>query len=211
LVDQDSNKIRLLIVDDHHIVRRGLAALINIEPDMTVVGEAGDGRQAIQLFKEHRPDVVLMDLRMPVMSGVDSIDAIRSEWPAARIIVLTTYDGDEDIYRALQAGASGYLLKELFSEELLGAIRAVHGGRRWVPQAVAERLAGRVGSPDLTARELEVLMLIVKGNTNREIASALAISEATVKTHVNNILGKLGVTDRSKAATLAVQRGIVHL
>ena len=205
------NKINLLVADDHNIVRSGLAALINSEADMAVVAEATNGEQAIDLFKQHRPDVALMDLRMPVVSGVDAIIAIRKDFPTARIIVLTTYDGDEDIYRALQAGASGYLLKGMLAEELLEAIRAVHAGLRRIPSAVAERLAIRMGGPGLTARELDVLALIVRGNSNKEIAATLTISEATVKSHINNILSKLGASDRTQAATMAIQRGIIHL
>ena len=205
------NKIKLLVADDHNIVRSGLTALINSENDMTVVAEATNGQQAVDLFKQHRPDVAIMDLRMPILGGVDAIIAIRKEFPAARIVVLTTYDGDEDIYRALQAGASGYLLKGMLAEELLEAIRAVNAGLRRIPAAVAERLAVRMGGPGLTSRELDVLALIVKGNSNKEIAAALTISEATVKTHINNILSKLGASDRTQAATMALQRGIIHL
>ena len=205
------NKIKLLVADDHNIVRSGLTALINSENDMTVVAEATNGQQAIDLFKQHRPDVAIMDLRMPILGGVDAIIAIRKEFPTARIVVLTTYDGDEDIYRALQAGASGYLLKGMLAEELLEAIRAVNAGLRRIPAAVAERLAVRMGGPGLTSRELDVLALIVKGNSNKEIAAALTISEATVKTHINNILSKLGASDRTQAATMALQRGIIHL
>jgi len=211
LTQGSPNKIKLLVADDHNIVRSGLTALINSEADMTVAAEATNGQQAIDLFKQHRPDVTIMDLRMPVLGGVDAIIAIRKEFPTARIIVLTTYDGDEDIYRALQAGASGYLLKGMLAEELLEAIRAVHSGLRRIPAAVAERLAVRMGGPGLTSRELDVLALIVKGNSNKEIASALTISEATVKTHINNILSKLGASDRTQAATMALQRGIIHL
>jgi two-component system NarL family response regulator len=211
LTANSPNKIKLLVADDHNIVRSGLTALINSESDMTVVAQATNGQQAVDLFKQHRPDVSLMDLRMPVVGGVDAIIAIRKEFPTARIIVLTTYDGDEDIYRALQAGASGYLLKGMLAEELLEAIRAVHSGLRRIPAAVAERLAVRMGGPGLTARELDVLALIVKGNSNKEIAAALTISEATVKTHINNILSKLGASDRTQAATMALQRGIIHL
>jgi len=211
LTQGSPNKIKLLVADDHNIVRSGLTALINSEADMTVAAEATNGQQAIDLFKQYRPDVTIMDLRMPVLGGVDAITAIRKEFPTARIIVLTTYDGDEDIYRALQAGASGYLLKGMLAEELLEAIRAVHSGLRRIPAAVAERLAVRMGGPGLTSRELDVLALIVKGNSNKEIASALTISEATVKTHINNILSKLGASDRTQAATMALQRGIIHL
>lgn len=203
--------MRIMVVDDHQIVRQGLVALINSEPGMTVVAEAADGGQAVELHRQHRPDITLMDLRLPVLSGVEAITAIRREHPAARIIVLTTYDGDEDIYRALQAGAQSYLLKDMFSEELLEAIRTVHAGLRRLPNVIAARLAERMNTQALTARELEVLKLIVKGRSNKEIGSDLSISEATVKTHINNILSKLGVTDRTQAATTALQRGIVHL
>jgi two-component system NarL family response regulator len=211
LTQSGPNKIKLIVADDHNIVRSGLTALINSENDMTVVAEATNGQQAIDLFKKHRPDVTLMDLRMPILGGVDAITSIRKDYPTARIIVLTTYDGDEDIYRALQAGASGYLLKGMLAEELLEAIRAVHAGLRRIPAAVAERLAVRMGGPGLTSRELDVLALIVKGNSNKEIAATLNISEATVKTHINNILSKLGASDRTQAATMALQRGIIHL
>ncbi len=202
--------IRILVVEDHNVVRQGLVALVKTVPDMTVVAEASDGKQAIELFREHNPDVTIMDLRLPVMSGVDAIKAIRQEFPAARIIVLTTFDGDEDIYRALQAGARGYLLKDMFGEELMDAIRTVHAGKTRIPPAVAQRLAERMGGPSLTARELGVLKLIVAGKSNKEIGKELEISEATVKTHINSILSKLAVSDRTQAATTALQRGIVH-
>ena len=207
----NQNTIRILIVDDHPVVREGLAAMVNRQSDMLVAAEAGDGRKAVDLFREHSPDVTLMDLRLPVMSGVDAITAIRKESPSARIIVLTTYDGDEDIYRALQAGAQGYLLKDMFREELVEAIRAVHSGLRRIPTSVAAKLADRMGGSQLTARELEVLKLMARGKSNREVASELAITEGTVKGHVNNILSKLGVGDRTQAVTSALQRGIVHL
>lgn len=200
-----------MVVDDQAVVRQGFVALINTVPDMAVIVEATTGQQAVELYREHRPDVTLMDLRMPGTSGVEAITIIRREFPAARIIVLTTYDGDEDIYRSLQAGAQGYLLKDVFFEDLEAAIRAVHAGQRRIPAAIAERLAGRMGGSELTGRELEVLAEIVRGLSNKEIAAALKISEATVKSHINNILSKLGVTDRTQAATTALQRGIVHL
>jgi DNA-binding NarL/FixJ family response regulator len=203
--------IRILIVDDHPIVRQGFAGLIATDPKLSVVAEAGDGRQAIDMFRRHRPDVVLMDLRMPVMNGAEAIQEIRKEFPAARIIVLTTYDGDEDIYRALQAGARGYLLKDMYCDEIIEAIVAVHNGRRHIPGRVATRLAERVFGQDLTAREVEVLELILKGQSNKEIAASLAITEPTVKGHVSNILSKLGVADRTQAVTVALQRGIIHL
>lgn len=203
--------IRILIADDHFVVRMGLSTLINTQEDMTVVAEAANGKQAAEMFRAHRPDVTLMDLRMPEMNGVEAIVAIRAEDPDARIIVLTTYDGDEDIFRAFQAGARAYLLKDMHHDELLGALRAVHQGQRFIPPAIANRLAERIPRSELTSRELEVLKLIVKGMSNREIAATLFITEGTVKIHVNNLLGKLGVSDRTKAATTALKRGIVHL
>jgi two-component system NarL family response regulator len=204
-------KIRILVVDDQAVVRQGFVALVNLVPDMMVIAEATNGKQAVEQFRIHQPDITLMDLRMPVMSGVEAISAIRREFPQARIIVLTTFDGDEDIYRSLQAGAQGYLLKDMFFNELEEAVRKVHAGLRRIPNVVADRLAERMGSSDLTGRELEVLEQIVKGKSNKEIASVLRISEATVKSHINNLLSKLGVTDRTQAATTALQRGLVHL
>ncbi len=204
-------EIRIIVVDDQAVVRQGFVSLLGTVPGMRVVAEGTNGREAVALYREHRPDVVLMDLRMPVMDGVEAIAAIRREFPAARVIVLTTFDGDEDIYRSLQAGAQGYLLKDMFFEELEDAIRTVHAGRRRIPGVVAERLAGRMTGSDLTARELEVLERIVRGMSNKEIASALGISEATVKSHINNVLSKLDASDRTQAATKALQRGIVHL
>lgn len=205
------NTIRVLIADDHFVVRAGLGTVINAEPDMTVVAEAVNGKQAFEMYRTSRPDVVLMDLRMPEMNGVEAIAAIRKEFPDSRIIVLTTYDGDEDIYRALQAGARAYILKDMVGDELLDAIRAVHAGQRRIPPAVAARLAERMPRSELTPRELEVLRLIVKGKSNKEIAAALFVTEGTVKIHVNNLLSKLGVSDRTQAVTAALQRGIVHL
>jgi two-component system NarL family response regulator len=206
-----NEKIRIVVVDDQAVVRQGFVSLINTVADMEVIAEGTDGRQAVELYRRLRPDVLLTDLRMPVMTGVEAIAAIRREFPGARLIVLTTFDGDEDIYRSLQAGAMGYLLKDMFFEELEDAIRTVHAGGRRIPGIVAERLAGRVGGSDLTGRELEVLEQIVFGHSNREIADALGISEATVKSHVNNILSKLGVADRTQAATTAIRRGLVRL
>jgi DNA-binding NarL/FixJ family response regulator len=207
----NNNKISIMVVDDQAVVRQGFVALINTVSDMAVIAEATNGKQAVDLFRQHRPEITLMDLRMPVMTGVEAITAIRGEFPTARIIVLTTYDGDEDIYRSLQAGAQGYLLKDMFFGELESAIRTVHAGLRRLPSVVAERLAERMTGSDLTRRELEVLEHIVGGKSNKEIAGVLKISEATVKSHINNILSKLGVTDRTQAATTALQRGIVHL
>jgi DNA-binding NarL/FixJ family response regulator len=206
-----SEPIRILIADDHNVVRQGLAALLNTVPDFKVIAQAADGNEAVECFKKHQPDVTLMDLRMPKLSGVEAVAQIRRLNAAARVIVLTTFDGDEDIYRALQAGAKAYLLKGMFGEELIDAIRAVHAGRSRIPAVVAERLAERVQGSELTPRELDVLKAIVAGRSNKEIGADLAISEATVKTHINNILSKLGVTDRTQAATTALQRGIVQL
>jgi two-component system NarL family response regulator len=206
-----SEPIRILVVDDHKIVRQGIVALLNTVADLQVVAEAADGQEAIDAHRLHRPDVTLMDLRLPKIGGADAITRIRQEHPTARIIVLTTFDGDEDIFRALQAGAKGYLLKGMDIDELTEAIRSVFAGKSRIPAAVAEKLADRMGGPALTSRELEVLKRIVAGRSNKEIAQDLIISEATVKTHINSILSKLGVTDRTQAATSALQRGIVHL
>ena len=203
--------IRILVVDDHHIVRQGLVALLSTVSDFEVVAEAGDGAEAVDLHRSLRPDVTIMDLRLPRMGGVDAIVAIRAEAPQARVIVLTTFDGDEDIYRALQAGAKGYLLKGMNAGELTDAIRTVYAGKTRIPSVVAERLAERVSGNELTTRELDVLRLIVQGHSNKEIGNQLHISEATVKTHINNLLSKLGVSDRTQAATTALQRGLVHL
>jgi two-component system NarL family response regulator len=204
-------QIRILVVDDHHVVRQGLVALLNIMPEIEVVGEAGDGLEAIKLHQSLHPDITLMDLQLPKLGGVDAILRIRAEDPAARFIVLTTFDGDEDIFRSLQAGAKAYLLKGMTIEELTSTIQAVHSGKTRIPAPIAEKLAERMSGQALTARELAVLERIVAGRANKEIASDLDISEATVKTHVNNLLGKLGVGDRTHAATVAIQRGIVHL
>ena len=203
--------IRILVVDDHTVVRQGLVALLNTVPGLTVVAEASDGNEAIEAHRKHNPDVTLMDLRLPKLGGADAISLIRQDTPGARIIVLTTFDGDEDIYRALQAGAKGYLLKGTDADELTAAIRTVYAGKSKIPAFVAEKLAERMGGPALTSRELEVLQRIVAGRSNKEIASDLHISEATVKTHINSLLSKLNVSDRTQAATTALQRGIVHL
>ena len=203
--------IRVLIVEDHNVVRQGLVALLNVIDGLSVVGEAADGVEAIDQFRKHQPDITLVDLRLPRLSGVEVIQRIRQESPQARFIVLTTYDGDEDIYRALKAGARAYLLKGMTSEDLVTTIRAVHAGKSHIPPAIAERLAERMGAEDLTPREFDVLEQIVHGKSNKEIAAILNVSEATVKTHINSLLGKLGVTDRTQAATAAIQRGIVPL
>lgn len=200
-----------MLVEDHQVVRQGLIALLSTEETLEVVGSASDGAEAVALFRSVRPDVTLMDLQLPTMGGVEAIRQMRAESPEARVIVLTTFDGDEDIFRALQAGARGYLLKGMPFDELLRAIRTVHSGKTRIPSPVAEKLAERVSGQELTARELGVLQRIVAGRANKEIASDLNISEATVKSHVNSLLGKLGVTDRTQAATVAIQRGFVHL
>ena len=206
-----TERIRVLVVEDHNVVRQGLVALLKVIDGLEVVGEAADGVDAITQFRKHQPDITLIDLRLPRMSGVDAIERIRMETPQARFIVLTTYDGDEDIYRALKAGARAYLLKGMTSEDLISTIRTVHAGKSHIPPVIAERLAERMGAQDLTPRELDVLEQIVRGKSNREIAAELEVSEATVKTHINSLLGKLGVTDRTQAATAAIQRGIVPL
>ncbi|HEX4032257.1 MAG TPA: response regulator transcription factor [Terracidiphilus sp.] len=206
-----NGKIRVLVVEDHNVVRQGLVALLNVAEGLEVVAEAADGVEAITQFRKHKPDVTLIDLRLPRMSGVDVIQRVRMETPQARLIVLTTYDGDEDIYRALKAGAKAYLLKGMTSEELISTIRLVHEGKSHIPPAIAEKLAERMGAEELTPREFDVLEQIVYGKSNKEIAAELDVSEATVKTHINSLLGKLGVSDRTQAATAAIQRGIVPL
>lgn len=206
-----STPIRVLIVDDHTIVRQGLATIINRDPEVTVVAQAQDGKQAIDLFREHQPDVTLMDLRMPQMDGVEAITTICAEFKQARIIVLTTYDADEDIYRGLRAGAQGYLLKDTGADELLNAIRTVHSGRKYISPEVGSKLAERMSNPELSEREFEVLGLMAQGMNNLGIATALSIGESTVKTHVNRILSKLGVSDRTQAVIVAAKRGLVNL
>jgi len=201
--------IRVLIIDDHTVVRQGLTALLNLSDDIQVVAEAADGIEAILRFEEHQPDITLVDLRLPGISGVDVIERVRSKSPHARFIVLTTYAGDEDIYRALKAGARAYLLKGMSREDLIDTIRAVHAGKSHIPPVIAEKLAERMQTEGLTPRELDVLEHIVSGRSNKEIAADLDVSEATVKSHVNSLLGKMGVTDRTQAATAAIRRGIV--
>jgi len=203
--------IRILVVDDHHVVRQGLVAMINKEPGLDVVADTGTGEGAVALFRKLKPDVTLMDLRLPGMSGAEAIAAIRSEHPHSRFIVLTTYDGDEDIYRALQAGAQAYLLKGMFREVLIEAIQAVHAGLRRIPPEVQARLSQRIGSHGLTSREVQVLKLIARGKSNHEIAETLTIGDGTVKWFVKNVLSKLGVNDRTLAVTTALQRGIIRL
>ncbi|HWI58116.1 MAG TPA: response regulator transcription factor [Bacillota bacterium] len=208
---KEPKRIRLLVVDDHHAFRMGLVAMVNEYPDMKVVAEAGTGTEAIALCRTSHPDVVLMDLRLPGLSGVEATLAIRKECPNCHVIVVTTYDGDEDIYRALQSGAQGYLLKDMSKEELVDAIRAVQAGQHHIPPHVASRLAARMSRPELTLREIEVLKSVTKGKSNKEIAQALSITEDTVKGHLKSVYGKLGVNDRTQAAITALQHGILHL
>jgi len=206
-----NEKIRILVAEDHLVARVGVTTIVNMQPDMEVVAEASNGQQAVELFRTYRPDVALLDLRMPVMGGVQAAQMIRAEFPGARMIALTTYGGDEDIRRALAAGVQAYLTKDVLHDELLKAIRAVHAGQTYLPAEVAASLAAQLPRPDLSAREVQVLELIVPGLANKQIAYALNIAEHTVKNHVKNILSKLGVQDRTQAATAAIQRGIIHL
>ena len=201
----------MLTADDHPVVRTGLAALIANEADIEVVAEARDGREAVALFEEYEPDVVLMDLRMPGMDGVEATRVIIASHPRARIVALTSYEGDADIYRALEAGASGYLLKDMLGKEVIRAVRTVMEGRRVIPPEVADRIAEFTPRVDLTAREVEVLRLAAKGLGNRDIARAIGRTEATVKVHLKHAMAKLAVKDRTEAVTVALQRGIIHL
>jgi len=206
-----TNRVRILIADDHPVVREGLVALINRRPDMVVVAEVSNGREAVEQFLRHRPDVALLDLRMPEMDGVEAIAAIRQKIPTARLIVLTTFDEDEDIYRGLRAGAKAYLLKDAPRDDLLKCIRAVHEGQTIIPPSIAAKLADRLTTSELTRREIQVLQLVADGKGNKEIAVALSISEGTVKTHVSSILAKLDAADRTQAVTVALRRGILRL
>jgi DNA-binding NarL/FixJ family response regulator len=210
-MDTASKLIRILTVDDHALLRKGIAALVNAEPDMKLVAEASNGRDALESFRLHRPDVTLMDIQMPGFNGIEAIDYILSEFPDAHIIVLTTYTGDVQVLRALKAGARGYVLKGHVHRELLETIRAVHAGQKGIPPDIAAELAEHAGDDELTIREIDVLRLIAGGNSNKLIADQLSIGEATVKSHVTNILSKLGANDRSHAITIALKRGIIQL
>src|ERR1700733_30392 len=206
-----NGKIRILIADDHYIVRMGLVALVSTESDMEVVAEAAGGNEALELFAKYLPDLLLLDLRMPDKNGIQTIVEIREKFPEARILVLSAFDGDEDIYRALHAGAQGYVLKNTTGDKLVPALRTVASGQNWIPKDVASQLALRKMREQLTTREVEVLSELAKGLANKEIADTLNISEHTVKDHLKSILGKLQVADRTEAVTTAIQRGIIHL
>jgi len=208
---EPSKHIRILVVDDHFMVRMGLAASLNVEADMQVVAEVGNGNAALESYRQHHPDIVIMDVRLPGISGAEATAAILQEFPDASVLMLSTHSGEEEIYRALQAGARGYVLKSALREELLRAIREVHAGRRYLEAGVAALLAERLSHRSLTSRELEVLRMVAKGLGNKEIAAALKIAEITVKLHVSHVLEKLNVKDRTQAATMALQRGIISL
>jgi DNA-binding NarL/FixJ family response regulator len=207
----NASPIRILLADDHPLLRDGVAGLVADQPDMKLVGEASNGREAIDQFRKHRPDITLLDLQMPEMNGIDAILAIRREFPEARIVVLTTYAGDAQILRALKGGAQAYLLKSALRRELLDTIRAVHKGQRRIPPEVAAQLAEHAADDPLTSREVEVLRLISAGKANKLVASDLSITEETVKGHVKSILSKLGASDRTQAVTIALKRGIIEL
>jgi len=208
---KEQMRIRVLSVDDHALLREGIATVINHQADMELVSQASGGNEAIQQYREHRPDVTLMDLRLPDLSGIDALIAIRAEFPEARVIMLTTFDGDVEIQRALQAGARGYLLKTMPPNEIVEVIRQVHAGRKRVPPELAAQLAEHMSDDNLTAREVEVLQQVGGGNRNRDIAELLHISEETVKVHVKHIMDKLGAKDRTQAIAIAVRRGIIQL
>ena len=208
---QMDGRIRVLVADDHPVVRTGLAAVLVQQADLELVAEAENGQRAVALYREHQPDVCLMDLRMPVMDGVEAIQAITSEFPAARILALTTYEGDADIRRALDAGARGYLLKDMLLTDVIEAVRSVRRGERVIPNAVAVRLAEFPERSELTERELEVLQLVAKGLSNKQVARVIERTDETVKIHLKNVFTKLGVADRTEAVTVALTRGLIHL
>jgi two-component system, NarL family, response regulator len=202
--------IRIVIADDHIVVRDGLAAILGMQPDMQILGEAGDGEEACAAFERHRPDVLLLDLRMPKMDGVDVVRAIRVRHPDARIVIITTYAGDEDIFRSLRAGAKGYLLKDSPRQQIIEAVRNVFAGQQYIPAAIASKVAEHALSPQLTAREVEVIQRVARGESNKEVGAALSISEGTVKTHVKGVLAKLEATSRTEAVTIARRRGFIR-
>jgi len=204
-------RIRVFCVDDHPLLREGIITLINNQPDMQVVGEASTGQKAIEGFREHQPDIALMDIRLPDMSGIDVMIAIRKEFPGARVIMVTTSEGDVEIQRALEAGASGYMLKSMPPKEVVEAVRQVHRGKKRIPPEIAAHLAEHYSDEAITAREIEVLQHIAGGNRNRDIAEKLFISEETVKVHIKHIMEKLGASDRTQAVSIALKRGIIHL
>ena len=206
-----SDKIKVMVVDDHPLMRVGVSSIVNARADMTVVAQTGSGEEAVTLYAEHKPDITLMDLRLPGMSGVDAISAIRARHPAAKFVVLTTYEGDEDIYRALEAGARGYIIKGMPYQTLIDALLRVHTGGRFLPAPVTKALESRTPDSELSGREHEVLRHLVEGFSNKEIATLLGITEATVKCHVSTILMRLNVSDRTQAVVTALQRGLVHL
>jgi DNA-binding NarL/FixJ family response regulator len=205
-----TSPIRILSVDDHDLVRKGIAAILSTESGIELVAEANSGAEAVRLYRLHRPDVTLMDLRLPNGSGVQATREIREEFPAARIIALTSYDGDQDIYRALESGVRGYLLKDMVHTEIVRAIRTVHGGKRYIPQEVSDQLSGFFPEMALTAREMDVLSLVARGLGNKEVGDVLGTASGTVKAHMQSILSKLGAKDRTHAVTIALRRGIIH-
>jgi DNA-binding NarL/FixJ family response regulator len=207
----ETDRIRVFSVDDHPLLREGLAAIINNQPDMVLVAQAANAQEAVEKFRKHRPDVTLMDLRLPDKSGIDAMKAIRTEFPEARVIMLTTFEGDVEIQRALEAGARGYLLKNMPPKELVEVIRQVHAGKKRIPPQLAAQLAEHVTDEELTAREIEVLSQIAGGNRNRDIAEKLFITEETVKVHIKHIMEKLGASDRTQAVAIGLRRGIIEL